>query len=106
MRGADPRYDYEYGNNVAAYQGTARPWYSFVFAPQMPTPGAMAYALESQWLAWRPLIGPAIGQAQQFRTFGGQQSMQQAALAAVTGLGGLNHGQVVLQPLVDPYGGS
>jgi hypothetical protein len=108
MRGVDPRLDYAYGNSPAAFDPTKnRPWYSFIFGSKIPTPGAMAYANETEWLAFRPMIGPAIGQAVQFRTlYNVFPIMQQQALAALTGLGGLNHGQVALQPLTDPYSGN
>jgi hypothetical protein len=103
----DPRDDYAYGNNVAAFSVKARPWYAFMFGNQIPTAGAMAYGNVSQRLVPRNVIGSAIGQAIQFRTlYNVFPISQQYGLAAQTGLGGLAHGQVALQPLSDPYNGT
>ncbi len=103
-RGVDPKLDYEYGNEPGSMSKWALPFYRFIHGNQIPTAGAMAYANETQWLAWRPMIGPAIGQAIQFRTiYNVQPISQDTGLATTTGLGGLAHGQVVLQPLSDPY---
>ena len=109
-RGADPRYDYAYGNTPASYRVGARPWFQFIKAMLLPTPGAMEYGLETQQLAWRPMIGPAIGQAIQFRTIynltpANTQYLQAAAFTTKTGLGGLASGTLVVQPLADPYNG-
>ncbi len=107
-RKRDPRLDYAAGNQLAGW--APRPFNQYVAATQLPTPGAMQYGLESQWLAWRPMIGAAIGQALQFRTIydltpDGTQYLQATSVVPVTGLGGLASGQVVLQPLSDPYNG-
>lgn len=107
-RNRDPKLDYAAGNHLAG--PALRPFNQFVAATQLPTPGAMQYGLESQWLAWRPMIGPAIGQAIQFRTIydmtpDGTQYLQASSVTTLTGLGGLAHGQIVLQPLSDPYNG-
>ena len=77
-------------------------WFTFKRATQMPTPGAMEYGLVTELLADRPYIGPAIGFSTQMRNFAAQNS-QFAAMAALTGVGGLVHGQSALQPLSDPY---
>jgi hypothetical protein len=81
------------------------PFFQFVYATIMPTPGAMAYGFESEMLAIRAMIGPAIGQRYQFRSLQGNPTFQAVALSTTTGLGGLAHGQNVLQPLSNPYGG-
>jgi hypothetical protein len=107
MRGADPRYDFNYGNSTASYKKGSRPWFSFRKADQIPTAGALSYGMQSQWLAWRPLIGSAVGQAVQFRTIYNVFPLYQATgLAAQTGLGGIAQGQIVIQPLSDPYNGN
>ena len=107
MRGVDPRLDYAYGNTPASYQKGARPWNIFRRGNQIPTAGAMAYGNTTQWLAWRPMIGSAIGQAIQFRTIYNVFPLAQTTgLAALTGLGGIVHGQSALQPLSDPYNGN
>lgn len=81
-------------------------FFQVVYATQMPTPGAMAYGFESEMLAFRPAIGPAIGARYQFRTLSpAPQSYQAASLAWLTGLTGVVHGQSALQPLSNPYGG-
>jgi hypothetical protein len=85
-----------------------QPFFQYVRATQMPTPGAMEYGFESEMLADRPFIGPAMGARSYMRTvtdFGtGGQSYQAVALNWFTGLGGLAHGQSALQPLSNPYG--
>jgi hypothetical protein len=81
------------------------PFYQFVYGNQIPTPGAMALGFESEMLAMRPMIGPAIGAAFQFRTMTGTpQAYQAAAMMWLTGLTGTVHGQSILQPLSNPYG--
>lgn len=81
------------------------PWFQFVYASQMPTPGAMAYGFESEMLCMRPMIGPAIAARFQFRTLGSApQAYQAAGVAWQTGLTGIVHGQSALQPLSNPYG--
>lgn len=85
-----------------------QPFFQFVRASQMPTPGAMEYGFESEMLAWRAMIGPAMGQRIQWRTttqFPTGQSLQAVAMNWATGLGGVAHGQSVLQPLSNPYEG-
>ncbi len=79
-------------------------WWTYARATKLPTPGAMEYGLTNDWLALHPLIGPGIGAGYQFRSFN-LQNTQNAAQAALTGLGGLVHGQSALQPLSDPYVG-
>lgn len=81
------------------------PFYQYVAATQMPTPGAMCMGFESEMMAWRPAIGPAIGCAQQFRSFfPTPQLYQMQAAIWQNGLTGVVHGQSVLQPLSNPYG--
>lgn len=102
----DPRDDYATGNVPSAVTNKSRPWYAFIYGNQIPTAGAMAYANVSQRLVVRPLIGSGVGQATQFRTlYNVFPLVQNTGLAAVTGLGGVPHGQVALQPLSDPYNG-
>jgi hypothetical protein len=83
-------------------------FFQFARATKLPTPGAMAYGFESEMLAFRPAIGPAIGARYQFATitaFGSTgQSYQATAMNWLAGLGGLAQGQNVLQPLSNPYG--
>lgn len=79
-----------------------RPWYQYVSNPVGRTPGAMNMGFESEMLAWRPLIGPAIGAGYQFRSFA-PQNYQAVSLTAITGLQGVVHGQNALQPLSNPY---
>jgi hypothetical protein len=80
------------------------PFYQWV-QRLMPNPGnAMSSAFESEMLAWKPLIGPAIGQRFQFATIPPTPlNVQLQSLGVLNGLGGVNHGQNVLQPLVNPY---
>lgn len=80
-------------------------FFQVVYATQLPTPGAMAYGFESEMLAMRPAVGPAIGARFQFRSlFPAPQAYQAASLAWLTGLTGVVHGQSALQPLSNPYG--
>ena len=80
------------------------PWYQYIYATKMPTPGAMAYGFESEMLAWRPMIGPGIGVRYQFATlFPDPQSYQAANVNWVTGLTGVVHGQSIMQPLSNPW---
>lgn len=82
------------------------PFYQYIYATQLPTPGAMAYGFESEMLAFRPCIGPAIGARQQFASvFPTPQAYQALAMGWAAGLTGVVHGQSVLQPLSNPYGG-
>lgn len=82
----------------------ATPFYQYVAATQMPTPGAMQYGFESEMLAWRPACGPGIGARMQFYTLTPTPGAYQAAQASwVTGLTGVVHGQSALQPLANPY---
>lgn len=79
------------------------PFYQFVRTSQ-PTAGAMDMAFESEMLAWRPLIGPGIGQRQQFATvFATPQNYQATAMLWFQGMTGIVQGQVALQPLSNPY---
>lgn len=81
-------------------------FFQVVYATQMPTPGAMAYGFESEMLALRAAVGPAIGARTYFRSlFPTPQAYQAASLAWQSGLGGVVHGQSALQPLSNPYGG-
>ena len=81
-----------------------QPFYQFVRAVLMPTPGAMAYGFESEMMPLRPAIGSAVGARFQFCSlFPAPQYYQAAAALAQTGLTGVSHGQLVLQPLSDPY---
>lgn len=73
-------------------------------ATQMPTPGAMEYGFATELLAAHPLIGPAIMYSTQWRNFE-PQNYQQQSVIWVNGLGGLAQGQIVGQPLSNPYGG-
>lgn len=81
-----------------------KPLYQYVYATHMPTPGAMAYGFESEMLAWRPMIGPAIGARTYFRSVNRDPLSYQAAnVAWVTGLTGVVQGQNVMQPLSNPW---
>jgi hypothetical protein len=81
------------------------PFYQYVHATKMPTPGAMVYGFESEMLAWRPMIGPAIGVRFQFASvMRDPQSYQAVSANWVTGLTGVVHGQSALQPLSNPWG--
>lgn len=80
------------------------PLYQFAPTPPIATPGAMNMAYESEYLAFRPLIGPGIGARYQFRTLAATpDAYQAAAVMWQTGLTGVVHGQNVLQPLSNPY---
>lgn len=79
------------------------PFFQYVYATQLPTPGAMAYGLESELMAFRPFIGPGIGQRFQWRTLQHPQSSQAVAVTVLAGLSGVLHGQSALQPLSNPY---
>lgn len=83
------------------------PFIQYVYAQIMPTPGAMAYGYESEMLAWRPMIGPAIGVRQQFASIASMPLAIQGSQASwLTGLTGVTHGQSILQPLSNPYAAS
>lgn len=80
------------------------PFYQYAYATQLPTAGAMAYGFESEMLAFRPWIGPAIAARQQFSSiFATPQAYQAGAVLWQQGLTGVVHGQSVLQPLSNPY---
>lgn len=80
-------------------------FYTSVRATKMPTPGAMEYGFLPERLAQHPLIGPAIGYAFRWNNFE-PQNVQTASITVNTGLGGLAQGQIVGQPLSDPYNGA
>lgn len=80
-----------------------RAFFQVVYGAKIPTPGAMAYAFESEMLTLRPFIGPGIGARFQFRTLQHPQASQAVSVVAFTGLTGVVHGQSVLQPLSNPY---
>jgi len=83
---------------------TRQPFYQYVYATQLPTPGAMAYGFESEMMAWRPMIGPAIAYGFRWRSISPDPQSYQAVQAGwVTGLTGVVHGQSMLQPLSNPY---
>lgn len=84
---------------------TMQGFFQVVKATIMPTPGAMEYSMSDYILAHKPWIGPGIAPNFLFRSFA-TQNYQQQAVAALTGLGGVAHGQNVLQPLSNPYAGS
>lgn len=70
----------------------------------MPTPGAMAYGYESEMLAFRPMIGPAIAARFQFASIFSTPAYSQGnAVVWLNGVGGVAHGQSALQPLSNPY---
>jgi hypothetical protein len=82
------------------------PFFQFVRASKMPTPGAMEYGYESEMLAFRPMIGPAIAARVGFlsiRAPSNPQMYQANTTNWFVGLGGLAQGQVVLQPLSNPW---
>lgn len=80
------------------------PLYQYAYATQLPTAGAMAYGFESESLAWRPMIGPAIGARYQFYSVWPTPQLVQAGMAiGLTGLTGVVAGQNTLQPLSNPY---
>ena len=83
---------------------SGRPWFSYVKANKLPTPGAMEYALETELMAFRPMVGPGIGCRQQFYSIlPGPMSYQAGTMAWAGGLNGIVQGQVGLQPLSNPY---
>jgi hypothetical protein len=83
------------------------PFIQYVRATIQPTPGAMIYGYESEWMALRPAIGPAIGAMRQFcSVFPTPGAFQVAAMTWQSGLAGVVHGQSALQPLSNPYGGT
>jgi hypothetical protein len=82
----------------------AAPYYQFAYASQLPTPGAMAYGFESEYMCMRPAVGPAIGARSQFASlFKTPGAYQASALVWQAGLTGVVHGQSALQPLSNPY---
>lgn len=83
----------------------APPFIQYVSNPPPVTPGAMNMGYESEMLAWRPAIGPAIGASFMFRMFA-VQNYQSVSMAALTGLGGVAQGQSALQPLSNPWQGN
>jgi hypothetical protein len=92
-----PAYDPATARALAALP----PWFLYQYATKLPGPGAMAMGLVTEWLAPQGWIGPAIAFAQQYAAFA-PQNVQMVGVAAKTGLGGLVHGQNVLQPLYNP----
>lgn len=100
----DPRYDYHYGNRVTGYAENNVPFIQFRHGDIPRTPGAMIFGNVSERLVVRAMIGSGVGQNMQLRTLYNVFPIRQnAGLAAITGLGGVVHGQVALQPLSDPY---
>ena len=77
-------------------------WWHYAPASKLPTPGAMEYGLTTNNQTFRPWIGPAIAPNFLWRMFA-PQNYQYQAQAVLTGVGGLAHGQSVLQPLSNPY---
>jgi hypothetical protein len=76
-------------------------WYRYVTG-LLPTPGVGNQLLQSnRQFCWN-IIGSGIGQRRQFRMFV-PQNLQGVAVVPQTGLGGLASGQVVMQPLSNPY---
>ena len=68
-----------------------------------PTPGAMAYAYESLALVPYPPSGPSVATRTPIRpTSKPMYVMQSVPLA---GYGGIVAGQMITQPLFNPYGG-
>ena len=69
--------------------------------------GAMASSLGPEFLAAKPWVGSGVVphvNGGSLRAFGGQVAQRQAAITS-SGVGGLATGQVILQPLSDPYNG-
>lgn len=84
----------------------APPFFQWVNVAYSTEANAMVNAFESERLAWKPMIGPAIGARSYFRSISpAPANMQAVATAWLTGLGGIQHGQLALQPLSNPYSG-
>lgn len=91
---------------AVVYNTPLMSWFKSVRATLLPTPGAMEYGFASEYLVQHPLLGPGIAARRTFRSYQGNQSYQAAMAVAQTGLGGLASGNVILQPLSNPYGQS
>jgi hypothetical protein len=103
-QGAGQLYDRAEHRGSAVRKSLFSRFFVVVKARKHPTAGAMDHALITNLLAQHPLIGPAIGQVQTLR-WTVPQNVQGTGQVAITGIGGLAHGQIVLQPLSDPYEG-
>lgn len=73
---------------------------------RLPSPGTGNYAFETLALFETTPIGPAVAQRQMFKVVQPPQLYIRAQAIPVSGIGGINAGQVVLQPLIDPYSGT
>jgi hypothetical protein len=90
----------QHGPKVQVSEG----FFVSIAATKMPTPGAMKYGFAGPYfLAPRAMIGSAIGQAVTWHMFS-PQDYQNTSVVTITGLGGLAQGQIVGQPLSNPYG--
>jgi hypothetical protein len=104
LKKSDPHLDHEISNLPHAGLRKGETWFLYAYGNQIPTAGAMAYGMESQRLVPRAFIGAAVGAAKQFRTiYNVFPISQNVGMTAQTGLGGLASGNIVLQPLSDPY---
>lgn len=72
---------------------------------RMLSPGAQNYAFETLSLFETPPVGAGTSAQMQYRSYGGTP-MYQNNSAYISGLGGLQAGQVISQPLYDPNSGS
>lgn len=73
---------------------------------RLPTPGAQNYAFETLALAEFSPVGWGVRARQFFNVLQPPQLYVNGQALPITGLGGLIAGQVIMQPLIDPYSGT
>lgn len=69
---------------------------------RQPSPGAQSYAFESLGLVEFTPIGPSITIRRHLNVVQHPQTYINGRAVPTTGIGGLNAGQMALQPLYDP----
>lgn len=70
---------------------------------RLPSPGAQNYAFETLALAQFTQIGAGVAQRHFFKVLQPPQLYIGGQALPVTGLGGVSAGQMIMQPLIDPY---
>ena len=89
-------------NNPARFADIWKDGFHHWTRKEQPTPGALAYAFESLGLVEFTPIGAGVAQRVQLRPLAAQSYLP-AQLLPLQGLGGIVAGQVITQPLIDPY---
>jgi len=69
----------------------------------LPDPGAQNYAFESLGLTEFTPIGAGVAQRQMFNVLQPPSLFVNGQMLLTSGVGGVAAGQVIFQPLIDPY---